>query len=131
MHVEEKGIGVAGVAAVVVVIIIVIAAVAIYGIQKGSGELSPAEVRTHASKYLGKQITVEGYWEALYSPLGIMAETPNQIVNGELATYGGVGLLSGGKYRITGVLEIIPDNLSQYVPYGVSVYLEVTNVEPV
>lgn len=112
------------------VMAIVIVGLIVYGIQGGSGALSPTEVRTHASKYLGKEITVEGYWMALYPPLGIMAEIPMQLVNGVLATQGGVGLISGGKYRITGVLGIIPDSLTQYVPYGVSVYLQVTKVEP-
>jgi len=140
--VHQRGMG-----TIRIIIAMVIAGLIVYGviyygpdiwrrIQGGSGALSPTEVRTHASLYLGKEITVEGYWMEYVMSAGVMSdEIPAQSVAGLLGTYGGTGLISGGKYRITGILKTVPDTLN--FPwsglknvYGISVYLEVTKVEP-
>jgi hypothetical protein len=70
-------------------------------------------------------------------PIGMMSQ--NSVVQSPeefIATYGGTGLLSGGTYRITGILKAVPTSILDstwglfYSSTRVSVYLEVTNVEP-
>ena len=106
-------------------------------IPSGGNALSPVEVRQHPDKYFGQEITVDGYWWEWVMPIGMMSQ--NSVVQSPeefIATYGGTGLLSGGTYRITGILKAVPTSILDstwglfYSSTRVSVYLEVTNVEP-
>lgn len=110
----------------------------------GSSALSPSEVREHASKYLGKEIIVEGYFSGVTIPtftenyelenttLGVIAEKiPAESLNQILAVeiLGDLDVISGEKYRFTGVLE--KTEFAQYDPSGyLSIILKASKVEP-
>jgi hypothetical protein len=148
-----------GFGAIGAIICMVIAGLIVYGIiyygpsilhgnqggsgGSGTGTFSPSYVRTHASLYLENEIIVEGYWMEYVMSAGVMsgdlltlAAVPAESLAGLLGTYGGSGLISGGKYRITGTLKTVPYPSSNLgfsglkLVFGISVYLDVTSVEP-
>lgn len=115
------------------------------GEHVGSGVLPPSEIRAHPSKYIGKEVAVEGYFfwmslpsytenfELTYVTSGVIAEKyPAESMYEVLAVIvsENVNVISGEKYRFAGVLE--QWELSQFDVSGLfSVVLHATEANPV
>lgn len=86
------------------------------------GTLSPSEVRKHPNKYLGENVTVEGYFFGVTMPSytenfeleditsGMISddkvvEDPTEVIGVIIVGEKGTSVISGAKYRFTGTVE--------------------------
>lgn len=145
---RQRGIGAASAIVAIVIAGLIVYGIIYYGpdiwraIQEGaSGALSPTEVREHPNKYLGQEITIEGYYGSagISSAFigenigGIVEDYPAEDFSGTVAveTSGieNVALIEGGRYRFKGILKQTDSAVLNIL--GIPVILEATQAEPI
>jgi len=94
---------------IIVGIIVLLVCVGLSGCNENVlvGDLSPGEVRQHTDKYLGKTVTVRGYYSLGLILPSIDANNPNILTEAiQVQLPEGIKCYDSSQYRFTGVVVV-------------------------